>query len=317
MVSINTALQIDLTGQVCSDSLGYRIYSGLGGQVDFIRGAAMSKGGKPIIAIPSTVEGGAKSTIVPCIEEGTGVVTTRGDVHYIVTEYGVAFLHGKSIRERAMGLIEIAHPKFRGWLLDEAKKHKFIYADQQLKSGAIYPEQYEKWETLPDGLKVFFRPVKPTDEKGLQRLIYRMSRESRYLRFFQNLSRFPHRKAQELTMMDYSGEMALAAIVSKDEGEEIVAAGQYLLNSRSGMAEVAFMIRDDYQGRKLGTSLLRYLIKIARENGVKGFFADVLLQNKAMMKVFLNCGYEANIEPMDGDYRVTFTFDKPSKTKPA
>ncbi|NOY78119.1 MAG: acetyl-CoA hydrolase/transferase family protein [Calditrichaeota bacterium] len=126
MVAVNSALEIDLTGQVCSDSIGYQIYSGFGGQVDFIRGAARSKGGKPIIALRSTAKNDTISRIVPHLKEGAGVVTSRGDVHYVVTEYGVAYLHGKSIRERAEALINIAHPKFREELLRFAKEKHYI-----------------------------------------------------------------------------------------------------------------------------------------------------------------------------------------------
>lgn len=122
MVAINSALEIDVTGQVCADSLGYAPYSGIGGQVDFIRGAARSKGGKPIIALASTAKGGAVSRIVAALKPGAGVVTSRGDVHYVVTEYGVAYLHGKSLRQRTEALIEIAHPDFREELLEAARK---------------------------------------------------------------------------------------------------------------------------------------------------------------------------------------------------
>lgn len=113
MVAINSALEVDLTGQVCADSIGYRFYSGIGGQVDFVRGAARSAGGKPIIALPSTAKGGTISRITVELSPGAGVVTTRGDVHYVATEYGVAALHGKNIRRRASALIDIAHPRFR------------------------------------------------------------------------------------------------------------------------------------------------------------------------------------------------------------
>lgn len=126
MVAINSAIEVDLTGQVCSDSIGTRIYSGFGGQVDFIRGAAQSKGGKPIIALPSTAKGGEISKIVPTLHVGAGVVTTRADVHYIVTEFGIAYLHGKNLRQRAEALINIAHPNFRQLLEDEAKKRKLL-----------------------------------------------------------------------------------------------------------------------------------------------------------------------------------------------
>ncbi len=126
MVAINSAIEVDLTGQICSDSIGYRIYSGFGGQVDFIRGAARSRGGKPIIALPSTAKNDSINKIVPHLQEGAGVVTSRGDVHYIVTEYGVAYLHGKSLRRRAEALINIAHPKFRDELTYFAKQQKVI-----------------------------------------------------------------------------------------------------------------------------------------------------------------------------------------------
>lgn len=126
MVAINSAIEVDITGQVCSDSIGKFIYSGFGGQVDFIRGAAHSKGGKPIIALPSTAQKGKSSRIVPFLKKGAGVVTTRADVTFVVTEYGVAYLHGKNLQERTIALINIAHPKFRDELIKEAKARNLI-----------------------------------------------------------------------------------------------------------------------------------------------------------------------------------------------
>lgn len=126
IIAINSALEVDLTGQVCSDSIGYQIYSGFGGQVDFIRGAARSKGGKPIIALPSTAKDGRLSRIVPHLQEGAGVVTSRGDVHYVVTEFGIAYLHGKSLQERVVALAQIAHPNFKDELLSFAKERRWM-----------------------------------------------------------------------------------------------------------------------------------------------------------------------------------------------
>lgn len=137
MVAINSALQVDLTGQVCSDSIGNQFYSGIGGQVDFLRGASRSKGGKPIIAISSTAKQGTISRIVPMLDPGAGVVTSRGLVRYVVTEYGVAYLHGKSIRERAKALIEIAHPKFRPELYEYCEKTKWLQHPQAAQAGVL------------------------------------------------------------------------------------------------------------------------------------------------------------------------------------
>jgi acyl-CoA hydrolase len=136
MVAINSALQIDLTGQVCSDSIGTYFYSGIGGQVDFLRGASHSKGGKPIIALSSTAKGGTISRIVPTLSPGAGVVTSRGLIRYVVTEYGVAYLHGKSIRERAKALIEIAHPKFREELYQYCEKTKWLQRPHEVRGAA-------------------------------------------------------------------------------------------------------------------------------------------------------------------------------------
>lgn len=126
MIAINSAIEVDLTGQVCADSIGHRFYSGVGGQVDFVRGAARSKGGKPIIALPSTTKKDTISRIVPALQSGAGVVTSRHDVHYVVTEYGVAHLYGKSIRQRVQALINIAHPNFRDELTEFARKQCYI-----------------------------------------------------------------------------------------------------------------------------------------------------------------------------------------------
>lgn len=122
MIAINSAIEIDITGQVCADSMGPRLYSGIGGQVDFVRGASHSEGGKPIIALPSATKDLKISRIVSALKSGAGVVTSRGDVHYVVTEYGIADLYGKTIRERAIALINIAHPMFRDELTEYAKK---------------------------------------------------------------------------------------------------------------------------------------------------------------------------------------------------
>jgi len=309
MVGINVGLEIDLTGQVCSDSLGYRFYSGIGGQVDFVRGAARSRGGKAVIATPSTAKDETISRIVPHLTEGAGVVTTRGDVHYVVTEFGIAYLHGRSIRERCLALINIAHPKFRNELIQAAKAQKYLYEDQielaweQVK----YPEELERTETLKDGTEISFRPVKPTDEEALSEMLYSLSSESLRKRYFAHTMAFPHRDVQRITNIDYKNDLAIVGAVPGPEGEEvIVAIAQYFLDPKTQSAEVAFVVQDEWQAKGMGTFLLDYLVKIARQRGIKIFCAKVLPDNKAMLAIFHNSGLPVKTE-FDGEaYSVSF-----------
>ena len=151
MMAINRAMEIDLTGQATAESIGTTFYSGIGGQADFMRGAVLAKGGKSILALQSTAEHGEVSRIVPFVKQGAGVTLNRGDIHYVVTEYGIAHLHGKNIRERAMALISIAHPRFRSWLIWQAKELNLIYKDQAFIPGKAgeYPEHLETAQDDP------------------------------------------------------------------------------------------------------------------------------------------------------------------------
>jgi len=308
MVAINVGLEIDLTGQVCADSLGYQFYSGIGGQVDFIRGAARSRGGKPIIAMPSTARNGRVSRIVPHLTEGAGVVTTRGDVHYVVTEYGTAYLHGKSIRQRCLDLINIAHPKFRKQLTQAAKSQRYVYEDQiELSWDQLsYPEELEHYDTLRDGTEIFFRPVKPSDEAPLSEMLYSLSEESVQKRYMTRTKSFPHRDVQQLTNIDYKNNLAIVGVVPGVSGEDIVAIGQYFLDPKTRAAEVAFVVQDEWQQKGMGTFLLEYLAQIARQRGVKSFYATVLPSNKPMLSIFYNSGYKVKTE-FDGEvYRIEY-----------
>ncbi len=311
MVGINVGLEVDLTGQVCADSLGYQFYSGIGGQVDFIRGAARSRGGKAIIALPSTAKDGAISRIVPHLTEGAGVVTTRGDVHYVVTEFGIAYLHGKSIRERVLALVNIAHPKFRKELLQAAKAQKYIYEDQieMAWEQMSYPEELERHETLRDGTELFFRPVKPSDEKALSNMLYSLSADSVRKRYFTATRAFPHRDVQKLANIDYRQDIAIVGLVPAASGEDMVAIAQFFTDPGLGSAEVAFIVQDEWQQKGMATFLLEYLAESARARGVREFHASVLATNKAMLQVFYNSGYNVSTE-FDGDaYHVDFAIE--------
>ena len=311
MVDINAALEIDLTGQVCSDSLGTYFYSGIGGQVDFIRGAARSEGGKPVIALPSTaiVDGERVTRIVSTLKEGAGVVTSRGDVHYVVTEFGAVDLHGKSIRERAQGLIHIAHPDFREDLMRAARERHFVYPDQVVVPGAGLPELEELASemTTRDGTVVHFRTVEPTDESLFQELFYRCSENTIYLRFFSHLKALPHSRAQQLVDVDYRTHLALVAVVQEGGRQVIVGVGRYHLDPATNYADCAFMVCDDWQDRGVGHYLVTRLMEVARGRGIEGFTADVLVANTRMMHVFHECAPGPVTSKMEeGSYHIRF-----------
>jgi hypothetical protein len=229
MTAINSALEIDLTGQATAESLGKLFYSGIGGQADFMRGAPLAPHGKTILTIQSTAENETVSRIVPFLREGTGVTLHRGDVHYIVSEYGIAYLHGKNIRERSMELISIAHPKFRPWLIEEAKKNALIYKDQAFIPGerGEYPEFLETHRITRTGLNVFFRPVKMSDESILQDFLYSLSDDSLYRRFISSRKDMPHERVQQYVIIDYTKEITLLAVSQEGNMEVTLGIGQY------------------------------------------------------------------------------------------
>jgi len=309
MVAINSAIEVDLTGQVCADSLGTMFYSGIGGQLDFIRGAAKSKGGKPIIAMPSTAKNGTVSRISVNLNEGAGVVTTRGDVHYVVTEWGIAYLHGKNIRERAMALIGIAHPKFRKKLLEGAKKLNYIYKDQMLSpEESVYPEDLEMTMTTKDGVELVVRPVRPTDEELLSDMFYDLSDQAIINRFFSMLKSMPHRKLQQFCCIDYNKEMSLVAITKAGPKQKIVGLGSYHLNPATHRAEIAFLVADAWQAKGIGSFMMQSLVKIARSKNFKGLTAEVMRDNVAMIALMHKSGVPPKSVPVDGSYLFTMDF---------
>jgi acyl-CoA hydrolase/GNAT superfamily N-acetyltransferase len=312
MVAINAAIEVDLTGQVCSDSLGHLFYSGIGGQVDFIRGASRSKGGRPIIALPSTAEGGTISRIAPHVKEGAGVVTSRGDVHYVVTEYGVADLYGRNARQRAMALIGVAHPDFRADLLAFAKERHYVLQDQQLPptGAAIYPRDLETTCALSSGETVQVRPIKPNDDDLWLEFFYSLSEDAIYHRFFQPLRRMPRKEVQHFTVIDYRDRMALVAVLRTEEREQIIAVARYERDPAANMAECAFAVQDEWQGRGLGTFLLEYLIRVAMMNDIEGFTALVMGDNYHMLHLFHRTGYLVHSTFEANAYSITFRFDE-------
>ena len=322
MTAINSALQIDLSGQACADSLGHRIYSGIGGYIDFSLGAARAPGGTSIIVLPSTSPDGTRSRLVSHLTPGAGVVGTRASARYVVTEFGIASLHGKTIRERAMSLINIAHPRFRDKLLEEAKELRYIYEDQIIAPpfGQLYPDELETYQIFEGDRKVFFRPVKPTDERSLQEFFYSLPDQDVYYRFLSAMKVFPHGKTQAMVNIDYEHEMTIVSVTGEIGSEEIIAVGRYIVDQKSNFAEVDFAVQAHSQHKGVGTFLVHYLAEIARSRGVTGFMAYVLAANRRMLSVFHKTGYVIHSSLEDGVYEIRFRFDEPAQqclTEPA
>jgi len=310
MVSINVAMTMDLTGQVAADALPINYFSGVTGMADFIRGAAQAEGGKSIILIPSTSRHGKKSRIVPMLTD-TAVVIPRGDVHYVVSEYGAVNLFGKSYEERALAMISIAHPDFRDALFHEAKKMGLLSPERTLKESihGIYPVKLEEIFQI-DGETVAVRPAKPVDERRIQEHFYNLDKTDVISRFFHEKSTFFREEAEGLSQIDYIHNLTLVAVVGEFGFGKVVAIGEYLLDPANNLAEVAFSVSKDWQRKGLGLIMLRKLSEAARENDISGFYAYTTPDNQAMVELFnrlpyrVHTGFDAEV------LKLTYRFDE-------
>ncbi len=312
MVSINSAIEVDLTGQVCSDSLGVMFYSGIGGQVDFVRGAARSSGGKPIIALPATTADGLISRIVPALKPGAGVVTSRGDVHYVVTEHGVAYLHGKNIRERALALIQIAEPKFRPWLVAEARQRKLVGPEivELTLESLLYPLEWESWVRLKDDSRIFMRPIKLTDLAVLRSLFYELSVDISRYPYLWTLVEMPAEQRDQVLSIDYDTDVGLVALTGAGGADRVIGVAHYRKDPHTNFAHALFVVRAEWQNHGIGRALVERLVEIARARGIAGFTADVIESDQSVLRLFHNCGYHVEGDARDGYTRLTVPFHR-------
>lgn len=307
MVSITQAFAMDLTGQVCVDQFEGQIYGGLSTQAAFIRGAARSAGGKPIVCLAATTETGA-SRIKPLLEAGDGVGIARSDVHYVVTEYGIAYLFGKSIRERALAMIEVAHPDHREALVEAAKQLGYVPREQYLASHHAYPVHEERRMTLANGAEVLLRPAHAADADALRALFHLLSPDDVYTRFFRRVRSLSYQDIQTLCNVNHETQVAFVAVTGNREHEVVVGSGCYFLNSTTNLAEVAYMVAPDWQGQGLGTALQSRLQEYAMARGVKGFVAEILANNARMTRLAANAP-GVSTTARDGDtIQVTILF---------
>jgi GNAT superfamily N-acetyltransferase len=229
----------------------------------------------------------------------------------VATEYGVANLSGKTIRERAQALIDIAHPDDRQSLIDRAKAKNILYRDQIFlpESARLYPDEIDREETFKNGVRVRFRAIRPSDENQMRRLFYRFSDEAVYTRYFSSIRSMPHARMQAYVNVDWSQVMSLVGLVGKPGQGRIIAEARYLRESIRPFAEVAFIVDEEYQSLGISTFLYKLLIDLAKERQLAGFTAEVLFSNISMMKVFKKgtLPVKANLE--NGVYHITIPFE--------
>lgn len=312
MVSINVLMAMDFSGQAAADALPYNNFSGVTGMLDFVRGSAQSEKGKSILILTSTSKDGTKSRIVPTLND-TAVVVPRGDVHYVVTEYGAVNLFGKSLQERALAMISIAHPDFRDELFQAAKNMNLLDAKRRHShfSHGVYPYKIEETREI-DGEVVTIRPVKPVDQRRIQEHFYNLDKKDVISRFFHDKSSFVRDEMEELSQIDYIKNLTLVAIVGEFGFGRVVAVGEYLLDAEENNAEIAFSVSRDFQGKGIGKILIKKLAEAAKENGISGMHAYTSSRNKPMVKLFKMLPYKTQTS-IDGDIlRLSCKFDEPA-----
>ena len=308
LVSVTQAFAIDLTGQVCSDQFDGEFYGGLAAQGEFLQGAARSPGGKPIICLTATTDDGETSRIRPLLLAGEGVSVARTDVQYVITEYGIAYLFGKSIGERAVSLIEIAHPKFRSQLLAEAKRLGYLPEHQNLKSMRAYPVEEERIVKLKSGRQIMLRPAHASDAEGIRALFHSMPADDVYTRFFHRLQSLSNREVQRLCNLNYETEVAFVAVEGPRENEKVIAQSCYFINPSTNLAETAFMVDPAWQGTGLGSALQKRMAEHARARGLRGFVAEVLPENSKMLALARGFSQNIHVERDEDTVHVTMLF---------
>jgi acyl-CoA hydrolase/GNAT superfamily N-acetyltransferase len=308
-VVVDEARKVDLLGRMAFPAGKGNIVSGPGQAADLFTGAEISRGGRSIIGLPSRTAKGDPNIVV-MLRNLRNQFHMRETIDTVVTEYGIANLKWRTIRERAQALIDIAHPDDRKNLVEQAKEKKILYEDQIFLSASahLYPMDIASEQTFKDGLRVRFRAIKPSDEEAMRRLFYRFSNQTVYRRFLFPISIMPHDKMQEYVNIDYSQEMSVVALVGEPDQEKIIAEARYVKNEQSAFGEVAFVVDEAYQQQGIASYLYEMLIRLAKDRGLKGFTAEVLQANKGMMMVFEKGPLPINARLKSGLYKLTIPF---------
>jgi acyl-CoA hydrolase/GNAT superfamily N-acetyltransferase len=310
-IAVLPARKLDLTGGIALPSGKGNVGAGPGEAQEFCTGAALSRGGRTIFALPSrNLEG--KSNILLSVEDFPNQLSQSESLDFVVTEYGVAAMRGRTVRERALAIIDIAHPDDRAELVGLAKNAHILYPDQEYlsESGRLYPEELSSIHTFKDGLTVKFRAIKPSDVDEMRRLFYRFSDEAVYYRYFSPVKTMPHAKMQEYVNVDYRRTMSIVGLVDEPAEGRIIAEGRYVLVHDRPYANMAFVVDEEYQGKGIATFLFETLMRIARDKGIAGLEADVLAVNTPMLRVLEKSPFPIKAVLDSGVYTLTIPFSQ-------
>ncbi|MCF6249319.1 MAG: GNAT family N-acetyltransferase [Desulfobacula sp.] len=298
--------RLDLSGKIALHNSRGHVTAGPGQMADFFNGAEISNGGYTIATLPSRNRDGHPNIRIS-VEDSPDLLSLPESIDLIATEYGIAHLRGKTLRERAQALIEIAHPEDRPSLVEGAKKINLLYKDQIFlpDSAHFYPGDIETRHTFKDKLNVRFRAIKPSDEDQMRRLFYRFSDKAIYYRYFSPIKTMPHEKMQEYVNVDYLNDLSIVALIGDPGKQTIIAEARFARHKDKPLVDVAFVVDEDYQGHGIATHLYLMLIKLAKEKGIQGITADVLTSNQAMLKVFEKGPYPVQAQIEEGAYALT------------
>lgn len=309
-VAVLQARKVALSGKIALHVSKGNLVMGPGEVADSLNGAEISRGGKTIVALTSRNLQG-ESNILISLDEYPNQLGQNHSLDLMVTEYGVANLAGRTIRERAQALIDIAHPDDRQALVEQAKAKNIIYKDQIFlaDSAYLYPEDVATEHTFKNDTKVRFRAIRPSDEEPMRRLFYRFSDEAVYYRYFTSIKAMPHAKMQSYVNVDYRVALSIVGLVGEPGQGRIIAEARYVKAGSQPYADVAFVVDGEYEGLGIATYMLTMLVKLAKDRGILGFTADVLASNKGMMRVFEKSGLSVEARLDSGAYELTMPFN--------
>ncbi len=312
------ARKADMSGRIALHAGKGNVTAGPGEAMDFVNGAELSWNGLAIFALPSRNLQG-EANILVSVEHYPNLFCLREAVDMVVTEYGVAYLQGRSVRERALSLIDIAHPDDRLTLVKQAKAKNLVYQDQIYleNTGKLYPAQISTQKLFRNNTLVRFRPIKPSDEDGMRKLFYRFSAKAVYSRYFTPVKTMDHERMQGYVNVDFERAMSIVGLVGPPGQGRIIAEARYVRHKDKPWADAAFLVDEKYQGLGIAGYMLQLLMKIAQDRCLHGFTADVLLSNQPMLKVFQKMGGNRLQVEREGEvYAVSLPFAEQEHCRP-